>query len=324
MMTTMFDGVRAPTGEIDARMTHDRRAGQRGDFRRARKINWPVGSVVTDGAGNIKSRPLQRHLPCFADVVEWLMGKWDVPTVYDGHEQAYRCGGCPVAAWCGKIAQERIAANAELRSAHAAWIVAIDRLAPEDRYRGSAWVKVVDAYEAACFADSNVDAIKADDERSELERRRKRSAAAKAKRKASKRERQLKKIPITTVAKIAAYRDDRLDEMKAAKLGPKPPLWLRNRSPERAALIANAWAAREMVEAAGARASGRAVAQWLEENNHKPADEGSRFTKAVEEALARADKLIADGTWPEFEERRVKPRSCGRTMHPDVIHTLLD
>ena len=58
--------------------TPDPRAhGERRKIRRNRKVSYSIGAVSTDGKGNILDRPLVERLPCFADSIEWLMGRGD-------------------------------------------------------------------------------------------------------------------------------------------------------------------------------------------------------------------------------------------------------
>src|SRR5690606_28130691 len=61
----------------------------------------------------------------------------------------------------------------------------------------------------------------------------------------------IKPVPPEIAEKIAEYRADRVNEVLASYISPSPPLWIRNRTPERCVLIADAWEAREMLRKAG-------------------------------------------------------------------------
>jgi hypothetical protein len=294
----------------------NRRLGERGTFRRNRKIEYPPHSVLTDGSGNISKRPLTKGLRCFADVIEWLFGRADEATKWgDNEPQAKGCAMCPVSVTCARVVWERIETSPDLKRLHAEWEQATQALSIHDRYRHATWAALVDCVESHSWSDSNDAALIKDSEK-----RADRQAANKtAKRKAAKKG--AKAVPQAIVDKITEYRDERDLELKVMKLGPNAPLWIRNRTLERVPLVADAWEGREMLREAGAKASGREVAEWLEERGRKPADSPPRFVKLVEEALRRADQLISNREWPPFEPRPTRP---GYGMNPAVVHELFD
>lgn len=301
----------------------DRRLGGRGDFRRNRQhIPFPY-PVITDGEGNISSRPLTHELPCFADPVERLRGLNDELRRFGDKDPAPRgCAGCPVIAECGEVVQERLSSSAELSWRCDEWERDTATLPEALHYGRPTWAALVDAIEAQSWLDCN-DAALIEAEKTKATDTRKRQARNQA----DKRQRDKKRpktVPQDIADKITAYHDERAVELWLAYIAPNAPLWLRNRSEERVQLVADAWQAREMLRETGARGSGRQVADMLDAQGRRPTDVGDRFIKVVEETLRKVDELIADRDWPEFDPRPVTLRKAGNGMSRAAVFKQLD
>jgi hypothetical protein len=287
-----YASTAAPVG---GESTPSRSFGERRKFRRNRQIQYPPGSVKTDGVGNIISRPLTKHLQCFADPVEWQRGFYDQPRQWgDKLPEPRGCAMCPVKGYCQTVALERITTCQELAQLHDAWEQATIWCPSEERYQHVAWAAFVEACEKHSWGDCNVEALERDNERRTMAKIGVRRGAAK------KKLTRQRSIPAVTVAALEAYRDARVTELLAAQIAPSTPLWLRNREPGRCVLIADAWRARELLRLAGRKASGRAAMEWLKGHGRLPKDAPARIVKSVEEALRRADQLLSDGSWPPF------------------------
>lgn len=305
----------------------NRRRGERADFKRRRMISYAPHSVVTDGLGNILDRPLTEGLPCFADPVEVLFGLNDEPSRFGDREpQAKGCAKCPVRAFCHTVAYERIQSSPQLVALSNGWERDTVALPVTDRYMQPGWAAFVAACETHSWSDCNeMASIEAAEQKAETKRLRQAQNAALKRRGNKKR---VKIVPSDLADKITAYRDERVIELVLISIGPKSPLWIRNRSQPRIALFADVWMAREMLGEAGMRTSGTAVAEWLRANGRKPSDAPMNpvsYTKLIEQTLRRVDHLLSVGTWPEFDPRPA-PTDCqiGRGMHPAAVIQLLD
>jgi hypothetical protein len=303
----------------------DRASGERASYRRNRQIDFPTGSLTTDGQGNIFARPLTKTLWCFGDIVEQAFGLYDEKRRWgDKEPEARGCAGCPVAAHCSKVAQERVFSSPDLLRLRDEWSAATALAPASQRYLHPTWAAFVHGCEAHSWHDCN-DAALIDEAEYRVTQKRKRDARRVAD-KRSRNKARPQAVPRELAARIDAYRDARALDMVIASLDPSAaPLWLRNRSPERRELLANAWWAREILRETGAKGSGRQVAEMLVAKLRAPSPLPHHFTKVVEQALRRTDQLLEDGVWPEFEaEPSTARRRAGAGMSPAAITWLLD
>lgn len=300
-----------------------RASGERRKLYRGRRIQWFPNSVITDGKGNIISRPLTKLLSCFGDPVEWLMGRGDQMSVWGRQEPEPKgCAGCPVAGFCAKIVSERLQSAQEIIDAHDRWEAASYYLDYDERYKTPLWEALVNEINRHEWLDPNDDQLEQERERlKDVKRKkpRKRSGAAKS-----------KTVRPKTVSKrmrnaIQTYRDERVNELLSQKKEPDSPLKIRNRQPDRLILIGDAWQAREMLEREGKASSGRAVFERLQAETRIPTDSPQSMIKRVEEALRRAGELIDEDAWPFFDPlNETKPKTIGSNLHPDCVFVLLD
>ncbi len=300
----------------------DREVGGRADFYRNRSCKSFLPShLVTDGAGNILERPLIKKppLPCFGDPVECLRGEFDRPREYkDQKPQPRGCALCPVRAGrCDKVAYERIESDPALATLQAGWQRETKHLVGIARYRHGSWGAFVRACNTRTWIDSHDKA-----EEDDLWNRASRNAASvKSKRNAAKP--RPKAVPKAIANNIAQERDRRKSELLNLRSDPNSPLWIRNRTPERCVLVADAWQGRMILEEGNRKASGRAVLDWLKSNGRVQGNPPDRFVKTIQEALRAADRHWPDLFDPDPEDFSV-PHVAGSNMHPSVVHTILD
>lgn len=305
---------------MNSKANSDPRAlGQRKKIRRNRKVTWPANSMTTDGYGNVTARPLTKQLPCFGDPVEWLMGRSDQPRQWgDKKPEPHGCAGCPVHAYCNTVAWERINSSPELIDAHDAWERRNYHLDAVDRYRTAEWAGVVEAINRYNWTDCNDAALVADREQREAEQLEKRRKRSRHKPKPPR----PRKISAALHQAIQVYRDKRAEELTDLKEQANPPLFIRNRRPERVILIADAWQARETLERENKPSSGRAVFEWLVEHGKIAADAPKSMVKRVEEALVRVATLL-DDDWPYFDPHGdLQPRKPG--LHDSVVWKIIE
>ena len=300
-----------------------RAKGERQKVYRSRKVRWPFKSLVTDGKGNITSRPLTKNLRCFADPVEWLMGRGDELRRWGkSNPQPKGCAGCPVSASCAKVAWERIQSVTEVAIAHDRWEIASCQLDYKQRYETSEWEVLVFEINRQEWLDPNDDNLLKDRERQQKASRKLRQKRTKP---TTNKAFQPKSVPKKIRSAIQAYRDDRVREMLTRQKESDPPLVIRNRSEDRLILIGDSWQARETLEREGRPSSGRAVFERLEADNKIPAGSPKSMIKRVEEALKQAAKFIDDEDWPFFDPlRETQPKPFGYGMHPDAVTVLID
>jgi len=299
----------------------DRAKGNRQKIRRNRKIKYPQNSVVTDGKGNILERPFTKHLDCFADPVEWQWGQYDRPRVWGNNPpEPNRCALCPITVFCAQVSWERIQSSPPLIVLHHAWELATSQMPTKDKFLHATWAKFVTFCESCDWSDINDVKLEQDNEK------RWHQKLAKARKNSSKR-RKLKKrlpraVPKRMINAISDYRDARVAEMLMLKLKPQSPLSIRNRTPERLTLIADAWQGRELLERGCRKASASAVLNWLKQNGRIEPNPPVSMVKRVNEALVRADQFISDGVWPDFDPGGTSLGATG--MHPSAVTILLD
>lgn len=300
-----------------------RASGERRKLYRGRQIQWFPNSVITDGKGNIISRPLTKKLPCFGDPVEWLMGRGDKMRVWGEQDPEPKgCAGCPVAAFCATIVWERLQSVPEIVDAHDRWEAASYNLDYVERYKTPAWEVLVNEINGHEWLDPNDDQLEQEREhRQDAKRKklRKRSGAGKSKTV------RLKTVTDTVRDAIQTYRDERVNEMLSQKTEPDSPLKIRNRQPDRLILMGDAWQAREILEREGKASSGRAVFERLQAENNIPTDSPKSMIKRVEEALRRVGELCDEGAWPYFNPlNKTRPRSMGFGLNPNCVFVVLD
>lgn len=300
----------------------DREVGGRADFYRNRACkSFLPSQSVTDGAGNILDRPLIRRppLPCFGDPVEYWRGEFDRPWEYkDQKPQPRGCALCPVRAGrCDKVAYERMEADPALATLHAAWQRETNHLSGIARYRHGSWGAFVRACNARMWIDSHDQA----EEDYLWNRARSKAASVKTKRKAAKPRPKAVSKSIANI--ISQERNRREAELLNLRNGPNAPLWIRNRTPERCVLVADAWEGRMILEEGNSKASGRAVLDCLKSNGRVGGNLPDRLVKTVEEALRAADRHWPDPFDPDPEDCP-GPNVPGSSMHPSVVHTILD
>lgn len=298
----------------------NRGAGERGKFNRNREVRYLPGSVKTDGQGGILDRPLTTMLPCFADVVEWLLGQYDRP--YQWHDKPPEpkgCAMCPLQTYCAQVAWERITTSSQLKALFDRWEQATSALPVEHRYRHQTWCDFVTAAEAHSWPDSNDEAV--EKSREDTKNRNQIGSASKKQRRVKR----AKAIAPDTRRKITEYRDSRELELVVSHLSPKPPLWIRNRRPERCRLIADSWEARQMFREAGMKPTGPEIVAWLIDHGRIAGPLPARIVELVNEALKRADRLLSSGEWPPFgTQANSAPRQTGHGMHPAAVFQQID
>lgn len=214
---------------------------------------------------------------------------------------------------CDKVAYERVQSDAELPSLLEEWEQATAHMEVRERYRHSTWAAFVRACELRNWRDSHDDAA----EQEFWDRKERRATEARKTRRI--RRPSPRSVPKSVADSIALERDRRAADVLAQLATPKPPLCIRNRSPERCVLIADAWQGREMLEQANAKSSARAVRDWLIGNGRVPADVPTGFTTRVNEALNLADEL-----WPDFTPFPHDIKEMGHGMHPDAVWIVSD
>lgn len=272
--------------------------GVRQKYRRNRQIKYPPNLVLTDGVGNVTSRPLTPSLDCFGDPIEWLWGRTDRPTQFANQTpQPFGCALCPLTANCSRVAWERINSSPSIASLREVWDKEAAHLPLDRRFCTKAWADLVHACNAAQWSDTNDKELEAAKLAKCTNRRKTRATTARAGR--AKKHRRIRPVPMAVAQQLARYREDRVLEITLAFLAPNAPLWIRNRTSERCHLIAYAWEARELLIAGNRKASGSAVLEQLRKFGRVSGEEPARMVKVVADALNRADKLVASGDWPD-------------------------
>lgn len=308
---------------VNPKITDPRAQGQRTKIRRNRKARYLLDAVVTDGQGNILDRPLLERLPCFADPIEWLMGRGDVERRFgDKEPEPNGCAGCGVAASCARVADERLQSVREVRDAYQVWERDSYLLDYLERFKIPSWGRLVDTVNNSQWADPNEERLteaRAATARAHAEKKRQRNKVAK---KRSKAPRSVSAKIRKAIGEYQAAREEELLRMKGTS---KPPLWVRNRSKERLILIPAVWAKRELLERANLPSSGRAVFEQLQLDGTIPPDASPSMKKRVEEMLSLTAELIDSGEWPFFDPvNETVPRGMGSGMPRDTVWQVLD
>ncbi|RGP41529.1 hypothetical protein BPTFM16_01835 [Altererythrobacter insulae] len=310
--------------QITRQRSADRARGIRGKFNRTRKgLRYQVGSVVTDGRGDILDRPQTRGLPCFGDPIEFLFGLFDQPRTWgDKEPEPKGCALCPVRMHCSHVVDERLESTPKVHGLYNQWQKATCAQKHEDRFVHPTWAPLAIACDQAGWTDKNDDNLRELEEEKIAEKLREAAERSAKKRQA---ERTPKKVPSRILEEIQAYRDARVSEMLEAKKDSKPPLWIRNRTEERCILVADAWQARETLDRENRKSSAARVHSWLVDKGRLDANGPSAIIQRVGDALRKGEDLIADGIWPFFDpEAQAAVAPPGAGMHPSAVYKLLE
>ena len=241
------------------------------------------GSVVMDSEGNISHPPISK-LACFGNPVEYYRGTSDTEATYKGVATPRWCAGCKSRPACAETASNRVDADPDLVSKRDAWEVATDRLTPVARYEHPTFTEFASACDDRNWTSTNEDALEAQRGERAKQTRKKRD---RTKRKAK----QAKPIPPAMLQAIDHERELRHKSLKAAKVEPGAPPWLRNLNAGSIELTCDVWRTLTLLDHQynGAVSGGDVMRALMFSNRYSTMTGG--FRARVSEAMKRVRRL---------------------------------
>lgn len=265
-----------------------------------RQCQFGYDQVITDGRGNILSRPLVRSpkLECFGIPHDYHLGISDRPVVWNSNgirnERPRGCAGCPVRPACGFVVLERTNSLPALASALSSWESTTARMGVKERYAHPTWTEFALLCRQHHWTDHHDELL--------AEYKRKQADKKQADRKKARKDRKKSKLlDPALVQAIQAERDRRAVQLKSLRLEPSAPRYVTKLDDAGCDRTADVWAEREIRERTRQPARCRAIADAM---LHSPAYKHQKLPSLatrVSEAFRRIEQLEREGIWSGFQ-----------------------